>query len=260
MTTSIYIKGDIGGPLQQIEVYDAHTGRQLDDVAEMLFAVGSPNGGTITKVKVRRLNQSGFEDLELFPAPPVQMAGVPLYGVSLEQSKDTGRCATRIEGMLQKYKVLPNGDIEDDGPAVHIHKEVDDTALAMARNPDDILLAERQHAVASLTHELAQDVEANTFYVKGLRSGRMTALNATNSTIPAGAPVYATGGPLPGVTPFPPSQWPAGGGFDKASRIDRVLARDKAEIDELLTCDECKGTGEVHLLNDTVTCSRGCKP
>ena len=62
--TRVYIKGDIGGPLHQIELFDGDTGKKLENIAEFIVTVGSSK---VAEVKVRRCNESMFERMELVP-------------------------------------------------------------------------------------------------------------------------------------------------------------------------------------------------
>lgn len=236
MTTRIYIKGDIGGPIQQIEVYDADTDRKLDDVAELLFAISANNPTPI--VKLRRLNHGGFDDMELVKRKPAKAAGTSLYHFAIGQEYDSSRCETKLLASMTEREVQDDGRTKSIGQPMQVSEVISDVELYSYRGQTPEAHIERKAAAALgvILYELAEKIA----------KARVTMSSA--NTYPANCGPYA---------PRTPSGFFIRQAIDKARTGDPV---DTGEARKDWTCPECKGTGFYYGLHSKEPCSKGCKP
>lgn len=143
MTSRVYIEGDPGKPIN-LRLFDADTGRQLDDVAEVQITVSA----TKQMVDLRRVNSTANERCELVPRPPVYWAGMKLHHVHLERLvSPAGASRTRYQADVNELEVGEHGDLILKPTGYRAVQEVDDFVLAQAVDPSHILSDMAQRAI-----------------------------------------------------------------------------------------------------------------
>lgn len=140
MTSRVYIEGDLGRTTS-LGLFDADTGRKLDDVAEMQITVTANN----QFVDLRRVNSTATERCELVPRPDHPQCGKELTHVSLTREDHPDR--TVYEARVEVLEVGPLGELILTPGSWRIRQEVSNLTLATFRDPSALLQHEAEIAL-----------------------------------------------------------------------------------------------------------------
>lgn len=127
MTTRVYYQGNLSDPTS-VKLFDADTGKQLDDVAEVQVTVSAAK----QQVDLRRVNSTALERCELVQPPPHRMAGKVFAYTSLEIENQAAQSRRLYRAQVQEFEVQSNGELEQRVGVFESTKWVDDHALALA--------------------------------------------------------------------------------------------------------------------------------
>lgn len=219
MTTRVYTTGDPGDP-RNLKLFDADTGKQLDDVAEVQFTISATKQPMID---LRRVNSTASMRCELVQRPADPIAGKELKLMYLTSEQSVRFAGQLFTGIMDTYTVQRDGTLELNPTQRYRSQQVaPNQELMAAHDAGMVLRAYAERAMRDLVTGGIVDPILNVMVPKSK---------------------FAQGG-IVNRAPFPFGKRP--GAWTPATKTD--------------ICDECKGTGQVQLFNNTVPCSKGCKP
>jgi hypothetical protein len=258
--TRVYIKGDLGDK-QNLKVFDAATGEDLLQtlkVQSINISVGINQHSMVELTYLDMADPMRIRTLmtkyDLVPRPAAKASGTSLYQFGIEQEYDPARSATKLLASMIEREVQDDGRTKRVGQPMQVSEEISDAELYSVRGtPDEHIERKAGAAVGVMMYELAEKIAkqraiapATGGYVARFSQGVATpppsgfvknAIRKTAQQIQAGAPIYRDQWKLPPLDPT-----------------------EKAKIDELLACVECKGTGVYQPLFGASEPCKGCTP
>lgn len=223
MTSKIYIRGDIGGPSVDLEVYDADTMQRLLDVVFMDITIGM---GTNTEATLTYRGGGKSPDVVDIVPDPVNTCFKPKGGaefdIKLYEDRLYGASETRVTAELRRRGAV----------ATNCSRIVSDQEQAKAIY--DALQMGREDVLRKLLEPVIQDLaKKQPPATGGVVTSRTNNAFANNSNY---------------------------GGFPPKLDYDALDPFKRGEVKtHRPPCPECGGKGEVELFNGTVPCST-CVP
>jgi hypothetical protein len=246
MTTRIYIRGDVGDPMN-VHIFDADTDLELE-ISYFVMDM-TPKGVTAS---ITPLHSSAIR-VDVVPAPPVPHAGKSLREVELTQFRRDPPQApygcTIHKATATEWIVQPDGSVEPNlKTQAYQQHEVDDVVLASyAGDPRDVLEDSARVVLTGIAN----------FLISPLLSTGVAPL-ATGGVYTPQPTGYRPGRPNPNI-PGPNFKIQSTPGVSPGSQDPNRSG--KLDSNSKAVCSECGGSGEYTcpISHKKSKCSLGCK-